>query len=154
MRDDSTATLRLFVGQSCWMPKGSEVEISISEVCAIETQKLQVEAIKNLIKTQNQRVFAAGAGKKAQKIAKQLTACDIRGRLLCFARLWVSVWLIMIHNFNFLKLCSTVYTRQAARASARMDLYIRGLHAGRPGSPAGSVHRGLERWTGSHVVTH
>ena len=30
------------------MPKGSEVEIPISEVCAIETPKLQVEAIKHL----------------------------------------------------------------------------------------------------------
>jgi len=49
------------------MPKGSEVEIPISEVCAIETPKLHVEAIKHVIKNQNQWVFAAGAGKKHRK---------------------------------------------------------------------------------------
>jgi hypothetical protein len=49
------------------MPKESEGEISISEVCAIETQNIQGEAIKLVIKNQNQRGFAAGAGKKHRK---------------------------------------------------------------------------------------
>jgi hypothetical protein len=60
-------TLRKFVGQSYSISKGSEGKISISEVCAIETQKLQVETIKHVIKNQNQRVLAAGAGKKHRK---------------------------------------------------------------------------------------
>jgi hypothetical protein len=64
------------------MPQESEVEISISEVCAIETQNLQVEAIKHVIKSQNQRVF--GSRQKSQKIAKQLTAGDIRCKFLDF----------------------------------------------------------------------
>ena len=55
------------------MSKGSDGEIPISEVCAIETQKLQVETINHVIKNQNQRGFAAGgcwepgAGKKRRK---------------------------------------------------------------------------------------